>query len=188
MTPGQRHSSHERHEGVNVREDLVGDAEAERLGIEDDRRTAVATMALGALLLLMGVVVLVQATRLRGGSGPVDAATAPWAVGALLLVVGVLMVRNGRRDLGVWEYSEHTTGQDWVRMGALLLALVVFAAVVGFLGFVVSSTLLFGATAIALGSPHRARPFAYGFCIAALVFLVFDSAIGLSLPAGPWGF
>lgn len=173
---------------MNVREDLVGDAEAERLGIEDDRRTALATMALGALLLLVGVVVLVQAVRLRGGSGPVDAATAPYIVGALLLVVGVLMARNGRRDLGVWEVSEHSTSQDWVRMGALLVTLVLFAAVIGFLGYVVSSTLLFGATAIALGSPHRGRSFAYGFCIAALVFLVFDVAIGLSLPAGPWGF
>ncbi len=98
------------------------------------------------------------------------------------------MVRNGRRDLGVWEATEHSTSQDWVRMGALLLTLVLFAAIIGFVGYVVSSTLLFGATAIALGSPHRGRSFAYGFCIAALVFLVFDTAIGLSLPAGPWGF
>jgi putative tricarboxylic transport membrane protein len=179
---------HEPRHGMNVREELVGDADAERLGIEDDRRTALATMALGALLLIMGLVVLVPAVRLRGGSGPVDAATAPYVVGALLLVVGVRMVRNGRRDLGVWEASEHSTSQDWVRMGALLVTLVLFAAIVGVVGYVVSSTLLFGATAIALGSPNRGRSFAYGFCIASLVFLVFDTAIGLSLPAGPWGF
>ena len=187
MTPRQRRS-HQQPERLNVREDLVGEREAEELGVEDDRRTAVATMVLGVVMLVMGVVVLVQAARLRGGSGPIDAATAPWVVGALLLVVGVLMVRNGRRDLGVWEYSEHTTGQDWVRMGVLIVALVLFAVLVGPLGYVVSSTLLFGATAIALGSPRRVTPFAYGFCIAAAVFLVFDTAIGLSLPAGPWGF
>ena len=193
--PDRRHDrSHDRRhdrrprEPVNVRGDLVGEDEAERLGVEDDRRTAVATMVLGALMLVLGVVVLVQAARLRGGSGPVDAATAPWVVGVLLLVVGLLMVRNGRRDLGVWEVSEHSSGQDWVRMGALLLALVLFAAVVSFLGFVVSSTLLFGVTAVVLGSPHRLRPFAYGWCIAVSVYLVFDVAIGLSLPAGPWGF
>ena len=177
-----------RHESVNVREELVGDDEAERLGVENDRRTAVATMGLGALLVVLGVVVLVQAATLRGGSGPVDAATLPWVVGVLLLVVGVLMVRNGRRDLGVWEFSDHSTGQDWLRMGVLLLALVLYAAVVTLLGFVVSSTLLFGVTSVVLGSPARLRPFAYGWCIAVLVFLVFDTAIGLSLPTGPWGF
>ncbi len=58
MTP-----RHEPRHGMNVREELVGDSEAERLGIEDDRRTAMATMVLGALLLLMGVVVL-------GAGGP----------------------------------------------------------------------------------------------------------------------
>ena len=181
-------SSRPPREGVNVREDLVGDAEAEQLGVEDDRRTAVATMVLGVLMLVLGVVVLGQAAVLKGGSGPIDAATIPWVVGALLLVVGVLMTRNGRRDLGVWEFSDHSTGQDWLRMGVLLLALVLYAAVVTLLGFVVSSTLLFGVTSVVLGSPARLRPFAYGWCIAVLVFLVFDTAIGLSLPTGPWGF
>ena len=177
-----------RRDRVNIREDIVGQDEAERLGVEDDRRTAVATMILGAILLVLAVVVLVQAARLRGGSGPVDAATAPWVVGVLLLVSGVLMVFRGRRDLGVWEYSDHTTRQDWVRMGGLLATLVLFAVLLPLLGYVVSSTLLFGATAVILGAPHRLRSFAYGWCIAVLVYLAFDVAIGLSLPAGPWGF
>jgi len=177
-----------RRESVNVREDLVGEEEAERLGVEDDRRTAVATMILGAIMLVLSVVVLVQAARLRGGSGPIDAATAPWVVGALLLVSGALMVRRGRRDLGVWEVSDHTTGQDWVRMGALIAALVLFAVLLPLLGYVLASTLLFGATAVILGSPHRLRAFAYGWCVSVLVFLGFDVAIGLGLPAGPWGF
>jgi putative tricarboxylic transport membrane protein len=29
---------------------------------------------------------------------------------------------------------------------------------------------------------------AYGWALAATVFLVFDRLIGLTLPAGPWGF
>ena len=36
--------------------------------------------------------------------------------------------------------------------------------------------------------PHRLRSFAYGWCVAVLVFLVFDVGIGISLPSGPWGF
>ena len=70
----------------------------------------------------------------------------------------------------------------------LLVALVVFAVVNPFLGYVVSATLLFGVTAIVLGAPDRLRSFAYGFIVAAVVFLLFDVLIGITLPAGTWGF
>ncbi|WP_166133907.1 tripartite tricarboxylate transporter TctB family protein [Nocardioides ochotonae] len=71
-------------------------------------------------------------------------------------------------------------------LGALLVLLAVL--VVPRLGYVVSATLLFGATAVVLGASHRVRAFGYGFAVAALVFLLLDTAIGISLPAGPWGF
>ncbi len=98
------------------------------------------------------------------------------------------MIIRGRRDMGVWEVSEHTTKQDWIRMLALLGVLIGYAIVMPFLGYVVASTLLFGATAIVLGAPNRARSFAYGWIVAVLVYLAFDVGIGISLPAGPWGF
>ncbi len=182
----ERRSKH--HESLNVREQLVGEEEAERLGIEDDRRTALATMGLGALMVVMSAVVLVQAMRLPDADGPVGPATAPWVVGVLLFVCGAMMVVSGRRNMGTWEVSEHTTSQDWLRMLVLLAVLVVFAIVMPLLGYVVASTFLFGTTAIVLGAPHRLRSYVYGWCISVLVFLVFDIAIGLALPTGPWGF
>ncbi len=63
-----------------------------------------------------------------------------------------------------------------------------FAAVNPFLGYVVSATLLFGLTAISLGAPNKAKAFAYGFIVASIVFLLFDVLIGITLPAGIWGF
>ncbi len=177
-----------RREPVNVRGDLVGPEDAERLGVENDRRTALATMVLGAVMVLIGVLVVVQAARLDNGDDLVGAATVPWVVGVLVLVVGAALLVLGRRDMGFWEHSEHTGGQDWTRMGLLLVVLLGFAVVVPWLGYVVSATLLFGCTAVVLGAPHRLRSFAYGWCVAALVFLGFDSLIGISLPSGPWGF
>lgn len=179
---------HPGRESVNVRERLVGDREAEQLGIENDRRTALASMGLGAVLIGFSVLVLVQAMRLPDTSQPVGPGSAPTLIGILLLVVGVLVVVNGRRNMGTWEYSEHTTKSEWLRLAALLGVLVAFAVLLPIIGYVVSSTLLFGAAAILLGSPHRLRPFAYGWTIAAAVFLIFDTAIGLTLPSGPWGF
>ena len=71
---------------------------------------------------------------------------------------------------------------------SLVAALFVFAIINPFLGYVVSATLLFGMTAIVLGAPDRAKAFAYGFIVAGTVYLLFDVLIGISLPAGIWGF
>jgi len=152
----------------------------------DQRRTALATVILGGVLVVMGVVVLVQASRLGDSRQVVDAGTLPWVVGALLVLVGVAMALRARRELGAAPPTPDS--QDWARLAVMLATLVVFAVIIGLLGYVVSATLLFGVTAIVLGSPYRLRSFAYGFCVAALVFLAFDVGIGISLPAGPWGF
>jgi putative tricarboxylic transport membrane protein len=56
------------------------------------------------------------------------------------------------------------------------------------LGFVVTSTALFVAAAMLLGAPRTWHILAYGWALSAIVFLVFDRLIGLTLPSGPWGF
>lgn len=163
--------------------DPANDAELDR----DQRREARATMLLGGLLVIIAVVVIVQAARLDNGNDVIGAATMPWVVGVLLFLVGIALALTGRRDLA-GTHGWVSTPQDWQRLAVMLVALVVFAVVIGFLGYVVSATLLFGVTAIVLGAPYRLRAFAYGFSVAALVFLAFDVFIGITLPAGPWGF
>jgi putative tricarboxylic transport membrane protein len=175
----------------NVRGDLVGHEGAEELGVEDDRTTALATLVLGGVVLLFGIATVTQATRLSNNGNAVGPATAPWVVGTLLLVVGVLMALRGRRELAdvtSQTPSHQTSPQDWKRLGILLVALIVFALINPFLGYVVSATLLFGLTAIVLGAPDRAKAFAYGFVVAGAVFLIFDVVIGIALPAAVWGF
>jgi len=175
----------------NVRGDLAGHEGAEELHIEDDRSTALATLVLGGILLVFGLATVTQATGLSNNGNAVGPATAPWVIGSLLLVVSVLMVLRGRRELltaTAEEPGHQTSPQDWKRLGVLLVALVVFAAVNPFLGYVASATLLFGITSIVLGAPDRAKAFAYGFIVASFVYLLFDVAIGISLPAGIWGF
>ncbi|HET7349366.1 MAG TPA: tripartite tricarboxylate transporter TctB family protein [Marmoricola sp.] len=184
--------THRRHpHPVNVRGELVGHEGAEELAIEDDRTTALATLVLGALLVVLGIATVTQASRLSNQGNAVGPATAPWVVGVLLLVVGALMVLRGRR-----EHADATQGkdwhrtepQDWQRLGVLLVALIIFGVVNPWLGYVVSATLLFGVTAIVLGAPHRAKAFAYGFVVAGTIYLLFDVLIGISLPAAVWGF
>jgi putative tricarboxylic transport membrane protein len=70
----------------------------------------------------------------------------------------------------------------------MVVALVVFAFLLPVVGFVVTSTVLFVAAAMLLGAPELWRTVAFGWALSAIVFLVFDRLIGLSLPTGPWGF
>lgn len=182
--------AHHRHP-VNVRGELVGHEGAEELAIEDDRTTALATLVLGAVMLVLGIATVTQAARLSNNGNAVGPATAPWVIGVLLLVVGALMVLRGRRehaDVTQGKDWHRTEPQDWQRLGVLLLALLVFGVINPWLGYVVSATFLFGVTAIVLGAPQRARSFAYGFIVAATVYLLFDVLIGISLPAAVWGF
>jgi putative tricarboxylic transport membrane protein len=185
---GQRQGRTPRRDPLNVRGSLVDEDDAERLAVADDRRTALATMGLGAVMVLMAVVVLVTAVGLDNGGTLVGPATAPYVIGVLLLVTGGLMVARGRRDMGVWEYSDHTDRQDWLRAAALLGVLVAFAVLMPLVGYVGAATLLFGTSAVVLGAPDRVRAYLYGFIVATVVFLLFDGLIGITLPAGPWGF
>lgn len=154
----------------------------------DQRRTALATMILGALMIVLGVVVLVQALQLDNGGLGIGPATVPGVVSALLLVVGTILALRARRDLGAWRKDPQTSAKDWKRAAVLLAVLIAFALVVPYLGYVISTTLLFGTVAVVLGAPSRVRSYVVGWCVAVVVFLAFDVVIGISLPAGPLGF
>jgi len=161
--------------------------EQQRL-IMDQRRTALASVILSGLMLVLGVVVLVQAIQLDNQDNVVGPATVPWVVAVLLLVIGAVLGLRSARDLGAWRARPQTRAQDWKRALILLAVLIGFAVVVPYLGYVVSATLLFGTVAVVLGAPARLRAYAYGWCVAVVVFLAFDVLIGIALPAGPWGF
>jgi putative tricarboxylic transport membrane protein len=153
-----------------------------------DRHTALATMAFGALMVLAAVVVVVNALMLPPSTAVVGPAAVPLPVGVLLGLIGAaLLVRTGpqlRRAVvrTAWQ------PRAGLRVLALVAALVAFALLLPVLGYVVTSTALFVAAALLLGAPRGWKVVAYGWALAAVVFLVFDRLIGLTLPAGPWGF
>jgi len=169
---------------------VAGERDDSREALVEAHRAGLASAVLGAVMVVLGVVTLVQAVRLDNEDQVVGPATAPYLVGALTFLVGALLVVRGRRDatLAGAVASSGETRQDWLRMGALVVVLVVFALVVPLVGYVVGATALFGVTAVVLGMPERVRAFVVGFSVAALVFLAFDVGIGIALPAGPWGF
>lgn len=155
----------------------------------DDKRTVLAAAVLGLLLLIVAVVTLLDAASLSSvGAGPIGPAVLPTLIGGLLAVAGATMLV---RSLRQWPSAPGPAGVPsgrLVRLAVLVILLVVFAVVLPVAGYVVSSAALFAGAAFLLGSPHPWRGIAYGWTLAAVVFIVFDRLIGLSLPAGPWGF
>ncbi|WP_028923275.1 tripartite tricarboxylate transporter TctB family protein [Pseudonocardia acaciae] len=153
----------------------------------EPKETAPPTALFGLLLLVGGVVVIIDAARLRDSSAAVGPGAVPTVVGVLLGVVGaglVVQARSALRRLG----AAPTAAGRWLRVAALVATLLAFAVLLPVLGYVVCSTGLFVAAALLLGAPRRWTVLGYGWALAAIVFLVFDRVIGLSLPTGPWGF
>ena len=155
---------------------------------EHDRSTLLASVALGIVMMVGGVVVLVDAASLRPSDEFVGPAAAPTAAGILLGVLGALLVLQAGRHLRTATARQALPHRRLIRLAAMVAVLVAFAVLLPILGYVVASALLFTGAALLLGAPHPARIAAYGLTLAGLVFLLFDRLIGLALPAGPWGF
>ncbi|MBP2183766.1 tripartite tricarboxylate transporter TctB family protein [Amycolatopsis magusensis] len=155
---------------------------------EPDLRTVRATLAFGALMLLAAVFVVVDAVRLPETSAVVGPAAVPLPVGVLLAVVGAGLLVRSRGQLRAATPGEDRPPHGALRVLALVGTLIAFALLLPLLGYVMCSAALFTATAMLLGAPRRPATAAIGWALAAVVFLVFDRLIGLSLPAGPWGF
>ncbi|MUL44323.1 hypothetical protein FZ103_24710 [Streptomonospora sp. PA3] len=154
----------------------------------DDRHGHQASIGLGALMLAAAAATLVDAAGLEGGSALIGAGAFPTVVALLLIAAGAALIVRSLAKLRGAPAVGPALRARLVRLAALIAALVVFAGVLPYAGFTLSSALLFTAAALLLGAPHPWRTAAYGWTLAGLLFLLFDVLIGLSLPGGPWGF
>ena len=156
--------------------------------VELDRHTVLATALLGGLLLLAAVLVIVDAVRLPATSAVVGPAAVPLPVGVALGAVGAGLLVDALRKRPRTGAATPWQPRAGLRVLGLVAALIGFALLLPLLGYVVAATALFVAAALLLGAPRDWRVIAWGWALAAVVFLVFDRLIGLTLPAGPWGF
>ncbi len=125
------------------------------------------------------------ATEDLRGVGP---AAVPLPIGVLLGVFGAVLLIQARAQLSTASREATWQPRAGLRLLGMIVALVAFAVLLPILGYVVSAAALFVAAALLLGAPKFWQTVAYGWALAAIVFLVFDRLIGLSLPTGPWGF
>jgi putative tricarboxylic transport membrane protein len=120
----------------------------------------------------------------------------PYVVGAGLILIGGLLARDALKGSWsvVWAEAEGA-GTDrrelWGRIssiGLVGLGLVLNAALIKPLGFVIASTLMFAFTTRAFGSRRLLFDLAVAAVFSGIIFVTFTYALKLPLPGGTlWG-
>jgi putative tricarboxylic transport membrane protein len=150
---------------------------------------------LGLIAVALGVLVLIDAATIRAPAGQsfVGPAAFPVGVGVLLIATGGTL--TGRQIMMFVRSPGQVWGAEWParlrplgRVAALLGLLIGYAALLPRLSYVLSTAVLFSGVSLLFGSGHRVRTIVIGVVLAAAAFFAFAKGIGLSLPAGPWGF
>lgn len=149
------------------------------------------TTVVGVIMVIAAIAVLVDASRLPTASDPLGPAAFPYGIGALLGVIGLgLAIANHRYAL-VWLKVRRggvVRRNRGLRTALMLGALLMFAILLPLLGFFVPAVLLYVAVAMLLDAPRGWHLLITGVLLAGVIVLLFDRVIGLTLPAGPWGF
>ncbi|MFG3498331.1 tripartite tricarboxylate transporter TctB family protein [Streptomyces sp. NPDC047928] len=157
-----------------------------------DRLREKSELGVGALLFLIGVLVLTDAVTMDieiTQRGPVGPRTVPLVIGAGLLLVAVLLtvdvLRGGRGEAEGGEDVDLSGPGDWRTV--LLLAGVFLgnAVLIDPLGFPVSGALLFWGSAYALGSRRPDRDPLIAAVLSLVTYVVFNNLLGVPLPGGP---
>lgn len=133
----------------------------------------------GALAVLIGNVAILQARGFahRFMTEPVGPRGIPY-LGAILLVAG-----------GVWMILRPGNDPTWptrnvlARIGAVAVTLLAYALLLDVFGFFVTTTLAMTALGVVYGAPWR-RGFVASAAFTAVLYLLFNVALGLTLPIG----
>jgi putative tricarboxylic transport membrane protein len=107
----------------------------------------------------------------------------PYFAAAALAIVGVmvfLQALRGHPDRLVADTEE----TDWLALGTITLGFVFEILFIKSLGFILSSTVLFGAVSYAFGSRKYVRDIIVALLLTTGAYLVFTKLLNLQLPAG----
>lgn len=150
-----------------------------------------AQLGVCAFLAVLGGIVLVDASTLGNnstGTDPLGPRAVPVVLGVALLGLSVALtvavLRGSRPDL---EGGEDVDLDQRIDVKTVLMLIGVFIAnivLIDWLGWVISGSLLFYGSALALGSRHYIRALVIAVAMALITFYGFAIGLGVGLPAG----
>lgn len=158
---------------------------------EPSRWSRIAEMLLALGVVALGIIVLVQTQDIRvpGAMARVGPRVIPTIVGGGLVLIGIWyaieVLLGSRPEVAIEsEDADPTLPADWLTIGGIGVALVVYMLTIERLGFIIASALLFVITAFSMGSRSWLRDIALGILIATAVYIAFSNGLGVRLPEG----
>jgi putative tricarboxylic transport membrane protein len=148
---------------------------------------------LGVALLLgaVGVLVFLDANGLvtpYSQSDPVGPKTVPFIVAGLLVACAVLLainvIRGGQGEAEGGEDIDLTHPADWKTILPIAGAFILNNLLIDWAGWVISGTVLFWGSVLALGSRRYIRDGLISVALSLLTFYGFYLGLGIALPAG----
>lgn len=148
---------------------------------------------LGVSLLLgaVGVLVFLDANGLvtpYSQSDPVGPKTVPFIVSGLLIVCAILLainvLRGGKGEAEGGEDVDLAHPADWKTVLPLAGAFILNILLIDWAGWVISGTILFWGSVLALGSRRYIRDGLISVALSLLTFYGFYLGLGIALPAG----
>lgn len=146
----------------------------------------------GALLIILSAGIAFETWRLsdRTGITPSGPATVPLAVTAGLLIFSTLFLFEAWR--GSDDHLEHYVRVErrnthLSTVAKVVLILGIYAAVVGWLGYLLATAGLFAVVSRVLGSRRWLRNIGIGVGLAGLAYFGFTILLGVRLPSGVMG-
>ena len=148
-------------------------------------------LAVAVGVLAIGIIVLVETQDVRVRQGVVvSPRIIPNIVGGGLVAAALWyaydIIRGPHLAAGGedGEDVDPEAETDWRVLGIIAAALVVYAALMEYAGFIVASAVLFVISAFAMGNPRIVRNGAIGLVLGTAIFLLFDGWLGVRLPTG----
>lgn len=148
-------------------------------------------LLIAAGLIIIGIVILIYSRDIRViASATVSPRIIPQIVGVGTILAGVWyvidIVRSPHQITG-GEDSEDVdidAPTDWRALIIIGVALTIFAFIVETVGFALAAAVMFFLTSYAMGSKKYVMNLLIGLALGVVVFIVFDTWLGVRLPAG----
>ncbi len=143
-------------------------------------------LAAGAFIALLGAVVIIAASQIRGDvEERLPPRTLPYAVGFMTLAGGLGLAVKSYRFHGEDPRIDWPEKDGWVRIGVNLLLLALFTALMDPLGMPIAAGLYVAAAIRYMDRGRTLAALLTGAGSAVVVYFLFIRLLGLSFPLGP---
>jgi putative tricarboxylic transport membrane protein len=106
----------------------------------------------------------------------------PWIITVFLIILGIGLMIAALR--GGWAHEQDGTITEFGSLGFVIAGLVLNAALIEHIGFILASTLMFTLVARGFGSRQILRDAAIGFTLAFISYVGFDRVLSYKIGSG----